>query len=219
MIPGASMTKDKWNPKFIENLSKNNTLILINNKDDSIKEMADNIKLNETVDVIGHSMGGMVAQELAITSDKIDKLILLSTHCAKSEPSKEAQQYLNMSSGIERIESGVKVKFPEKWVKDNPAKVKKYIEFEKALKFNETLGLRHYKAINSWDGVCDKIKNIDVPTLVIVGDKDEITWKKNSQHIAEEIPESKLIVIKGGGHAMLHQFPDNISSKILDFLK
>jgi hypothetical protein len=53
MIPGASMTKDKWNPKFIENLSKNNTLILINNKGDSIKEMADNIKLNETVDVIG----------------------------------------------------------------------------------------------------------------------------------------------------------------------
>jgi hypothetical protein len=75
-------------------------------------------------------MGGMVAQELAITSDKVDKLILLSTHCGNSEPSKGPQQYHNMSSSVERIEAGVKVKFPEKWVKDNPDKVKKYIEFE-----------------------------------------------------------------------------------------
>ncbi|HEU4467725.1 MAG TPA: hypothetical protein VFR61_01655 [Nitrososphaeraceae archaeon] len=59
MIPEASSTKESWNPRFIENLSENNTLIFIENKGDSIEQMAGNIKLNETVDVIGFSMGGI----------------------------------------------------------------------------------------------------------------------------------------------------------------
>ena len=59
MIPGASSTKESWNPRFIENLSENNTLIVIENKGDSIEQRAGNIKLNETVDVIGFSMGGI----------------------------------------------------------------------------------------------------------------------------------------------------------------
>jgi pimeloyl-ACP methyl ester carboxylesterase len=124
-----------------------------------------------------------------------------------------------MPDGDKKIELGIKVRFPEKWIMENAEQVKEYVQFQKGLNFNETLGLMHSNAIESWDGVCDEIKNIKVPTLVIVGDKDEITWTNNAKYIQGQIPDSELTVIKNSGHGLIYQYPDVISRKILDFLR
>ncbi len=66
----------------------------------------------------------------------------------------------------------------------------------------------HSKQVSTtptWRGSYDKLDDIKVPALVLVGDKDDSTPKGNSEFIRKKIPDSKLIVIKGGGHGVMYQ--------------
>ena len=78
-----------------------------------------------------------------------------------------------------------------------------------------------YKAISSWHnkGVCNDLGKINMPTLIMVGTKDVLQPKVDSLIMAEKIPDSWLIRIQGGGHAMMTQYPDKMASIIESFLE
>ena len=96
VLNGFAATSADWDPSFIDRLASSNELILVNNRgiggstDDGqafdIARLAadaacviDNLGV-ERVSVLGWSMGGFIAQALALNyADHIDKLVLLST--------------------------------------------------------------------------------------------------------------------------------------------
>lgn len=60
----------------------------------------------------------------------------------------------------------------------------------------------------SWQGLAlitaksraDELKKLNIPTLVVHGDKDKLLDYYNGEALADLIPNAKLITIKGGGH-------------------
>ena len=99
LITGGSATMDMWNPLLLEQLASANYRVIIfenrgvgestvGTKEFSISQFAnDTLGLLDALgiskaDVLGWSMGGFIAQQLAVTNpDKVDNLILYTTSC------------------------------------------------------------------------------------------------------------------------------------------
>ena len=63
------------------------------------------------------------------------------------------------------------------------------------------------------------LPTISNPTLVVTGTDDVTVPPANSLIIAQKIPGSWLIQIRGGGHGLMYQYPDMFSRITLTFLE
>jgi pimeloyl-ACP methyl ester carboxylesterase len=65
----------------------------------------------------------------------------------------------------------------------------------------------------------DVLPRIEVPTLVIGGEKDTFTPAKLSAHMADAIPDADYLLVKGGTHTTLVEEPELVNSRIERFLR
>ncbi|UCH20168.1 MAG: alpha/beta hydrolase [Deltaproteobacteria bacterium] len=63
-----------------------------------------------------------------------------------------------------------------------------------------------------------KLKQIHVPTLILVGDKDSLTPPSISHRLHAAIPNSKLVIVKDTSHYLVLERPDRVNTEILKFL-
>jgi pimeloyl-ACP methyl ester carboxylesterase len=238
LINGYSHSMDNWDPTLLERLASNNTVIIFNNRGIgnttsgenrffSIAQFAndtagllDVLEIKQA-DILGYSMGGFIAQELALTyPDRVGKLIIYASICGGNE-SILASQVINMLSNgsgtaVERIERFLPLFFPEKWRNENPNYLERIPKTIETIP-NKTLD-QHTGAIFNWTGTCSKLKNITQPTLVIVGTDDVVTLPANSLLITERIPGAWLVQIKGAGHGLMYQYPEQFNKVLQTFL-
>lgn len=73
-------------------------------------------------------------------------------------------------------------------------------------------GMHEFDA-SSW------LHDIDVPTLVVVGDQDTFSPPELGEVIIQHIPDSELVTVHGGTHGALIEFPAEIHDAIADFLE
>ena len=64
----------------------------------------------------------------------------------------------------------------------------------------------------------DLLADIDAPTLIVAGDRDEITPLFRSEEMHELIPDSELLVLEGGTHVAPIELPDELNAAIETFL-
>jgi pimeloyl-ACP methyl ester carboxylesterase len=239
LINGYSQAMDNWDRTLLERLALNHTVIIFDNRGIgnttssgenrffSIAQFAndtagllDVLEIKQA-DILGYSMGGFIAQELALTHpDRVGKLGIYASICGGNE-SILASQVINMLSNgsgtaMERIERFLPLFFPEKWRNENPNYLERIPKTIETIP-NKTLD-QHTEAIFNWTGTCSKLKNITQPTLVIVGTDDVVTPPANSLLITERIPGAWLVQIKGAGHGLMYQYPEEFSSILLTFL-
>ena len=75
------------------------------------------------------------------------------------------------------------------------------------------------KAFSETDFTED-LKKIDIPTLIIHGDDDQIVPIGNAAHLSSKLVKgAKLIVYKGGGHALAHTHKDQLNADLLAFAR
>lgn len=239
LINGFSAPLDFWDPMLLEKLASNHTVITFDNrgignttsgeKKFAITQFAndtsgllDALKIKKA-DVIGWSMGGMVAQELALLHpDKVMKLIIYASTCGGKEtrpPSPEAMKVFANQSGtsLERLQKFLPILFPEQWRTKYPNYYQNLPTTTETVS-NKTLDLQT-EAIINWAGTCNRLNNITQPTLVIVGTDDILTVPANSLLITENIPGAWLVQMKGGGHGLMLQYPEKFSNVVLTFLE
>ena len=237
LIMGYSGSKNDWDPTFLNGLSKNHTVIVFDNrgignttigsKNFTIEQFAadsagllDALKINKS-DVLGYSMGGMIAQQLTLNfPDKVDDLIIYASYCGGNQsiqPSKQVlQQFTNLSGSEEDIEKRVTpLLFTPTWIKQNPDYMKKLAS--SALPPIHILQ-QQGQAIFSWKGTCDKLKEIFQDTLIVTGTNDLLIPSTNSIMMVEKIPGAWLAQFKDGGHALMSQYPERSSAIVNTFL-
>jgi pimeloyl-ACP methyl ester carboxylesterase len=197
----------------------------------TLLDMADDaIGLLEKLDieyahVVGHSMGGMVAQLVAIRRpDMVRTLTLVAT--TPSHPFDETYQSPRTLEFFHNDLAGMlkKMALPSMFM---PLTRKKMIKLttaffsamdedfttpngEKMLSEYMSAYYSEGRKLNlmSWQGLAivasksraDKLKKLNIPTLVVHGDKDKLFDYANGETLADLIPNAKLITIKGGGH-------------------
>jgi pimeloyl-ACP methyl ester carboxylesterase len=237
LINGYSQAMDNWDPILLERLAFNHTVIIFDNrgignttsgeKGFSIVQFANDtaslldVLQIKQIDVLGYSMGGMIAQELALNyPDRVGKLIIYASTCGGKEfiISQDVINRLSNGTGsaMDRIERLVHLFYPEEWRNENPNYLKDLPKTTETIS-NKTLD-QQTEAIFNWIGVCTKLKNITQPTLVIVGTDDVIVSPINSLLITERIPGAWLVQIKGGGHGLMYQYPEHFNKVLQTFL-
>jgi pimeloyl-ACP methyl ester carboxylesterase len=239
LIMGFGGSMNNWDVNVIKELSLHNKIVVFDNrgvggtthgkKYFTISQFANdtaglmdalNIKKGN---VLGFSMGGMIAQEVVLHNpEKVNKLVLYASHCGGNE-----SRYANNLDVIETLSnlSGLSnnillrlaaLMFPKKWRIEHP----KYAEIfnsKSSLISTDTI-INQSKAVFSWKGTCARIRQIIKSTLLITGTDDILVPPVNSTVIAGRIPNSKLVQIVDGGHGLMYQFPEKFTNIVSAFL-
>jgi len=192
---------------------------------DSINEMAQTVlkyleKMNiEKFNLLGHSMGGMIVQEMSkISGDKINKLICYATGSIGDIPGR----FESMDTSRERLrKEGIKEtvrRVPKKWfVEEDKAKYF-YLCENAAKEITEETADNALKAMKNWRGY-ENLKNIHNKTLIIWGDKDISYNFEQIDTLNKNIPNSDLIIFKGCSHNVHLEEPEKFNDALLNFLK
>lgn len=72
--------------------------------------------------------------------------------------------------------------------------------------------------VNVDDTMAEELENIDVPTLVVVGNQDILTPRGDSEELAELIPTAELVIISGAAHGLMIEHATTFNRVLLDFL-
>lgn len=238
LIPGFSMTMDIWDPVTLYKLSSNHTIIIFDNrglgkttvgtKTWSIEQFAndtagliDALGIKKPVDILGTSWGGYVAQELTLMHpQKVSKLILYGTDCGGKATILSPQLSPELGRGIESgnatIDTFLSVLFPEEWINENAAYVQEV--FSAATPAPEENIQHQAQTTYNWQGACDRLSSITKPTLVVTGTDDIVRPPANSIMLAEKIPGAGLVQIRGGGHYVMFQYPEQFTAVLETFL-
>jgi pimeloyl-ACP methyl ester carboxylesterase len=174
-------------------------------------------------------MGGMIALIYATTPNfakRLIALILMSSAPILQNPG--LLQYIeDIREGKMKIIDREVVSsiftnlcFNRRYRRKNPKLVEEFIN--KTLENEEFVGFRTMNSIVNNYNVEDKIHTIDIPTLILTGDKDIFILPKESEKMHQKIPNSQLSVFSPNiGHMVNYEAKDEyikIMEKYLDKL-
>jgi pimeloyl-ACP methyl ester carboxylesterase len=175
----------------------------------------------ERAHVVGTSLGGMVAQELALAyPDRVDRLVLACTTAGGPSgfpmPEKTVRlitQPLDLPPD-ERFRVFVRNALSEPYDEA-------MVEEIKDLRIAEGQPLEAWQA-QAAAGVghdaFDRIGEIGAPTLVVTGTADEVVDARNSDLLAERVPGARLEKFEGAGHLFFWQEPERFVALLEEFL-
>jgi 3-oxoadipate enol-lactonase len=175
----------------------------------------------ERTDVFGMSLGGMIAQELAIGwPDRVDRLVLGCTHAGLAHaepPSREAGRAFAMETDdwAERMRALAPFAFARGV---DESFLRAFID-KKSGDVQEAEGYRgQIEAVLAHD-THDRLPEIGSPTLILTGGDDQVIPCASSRVLADRIPGSALHVIPGTGHLFFLERPDETLAILAEFLE
>jgi 3-oxoadipate enol-lactonase len=181
----------------------------------------------ESAVVCGHSMGGRVAQLLALDHPhKVSKLILASSGAAhpgeRGIPLRIAKEMVEM--GYEKYvrEHTIVVGWTETYAQQHMDLIEKYLKVRMANLCPVEFYFRHVLARQEHD-TSGRLKHIKVPALIFVGDDDhfvvsDMSHRAGADILAKEIPNSQLVVLPGERHSYFYTEPKKVHGIMRDFL-
>lgn len=191
--------------------------------------LLDNLGITQAY-VFGHSLGGFIAQELAVTRpDLISKIILASTNSGgmKVIPiTAEAMQVLTDRSGdpVELIRRGVAVACAPGFAERKPEIVQELMDY----RFTNPVPAQNYQAqvlagagmsMLTDEQVLQRMKSIQVPVLILFGEHDRVVPPGNAGLMAEMLPDARVKILPDCGHMFPVEVPQITVEAILPFLK
>jgi len=175
--------------------------------------------------VFGASLGGFVAQELALTHpERVAKLVLASTAPGgpKSVPMPaaglEAFAKFPTMEREEGLRFMVESALGERGVRERPELVDEIWRYR--LEHAPTLAAWQAQAYAgaTFDGY-DRIGAITAPTLVLHGTPDNVVDTRNGELLAELIPGAQLAIVADRGHLMVWEDAETVARLVTEFLE
>jgi pimeloyl-ACP methyl ester carboxylesterase len=234
---------DNWDPRVVDGIAAQHRVIAFDNRGvgastgktpDTIEAMAaDAVTFIralglEKVDLLGFSMGGMIAQVIAREQPQlVRKMILAGTGPAGGEGIKNVTKI----SHLDTVRALVTLQDPKQFLfftrtangrragKEFLARLK-----ERTGNRDKAISIRSYltqlKAIHRWglETPAD-LSAIGQPVLVVNGESDRMVPAKNSSDLARRLPDSDLVIYPDAGHGGIFQFHEQFAGKALEFLE
>jgi len=174
--------------------------------------------------ILGISMGGMIAQEIALRyPQRVNGLVLACTHCGGDRavgPSEEIirifAEYISTGTP-EAAQEVQKCLFTERTLKEAPGVAQRYQEVSGRFPPATDILIHQMQAVQGHDTWND-LHHVQAPTLVLTGDEDLLVPPENSRILAERIPNAQLQVIEGGAHQFLLEQTAAFNGVVLSFL-
>jgi len=175
--------------------------------------------------VLGTSLGGFVAQELALKRpDLVDRLVLVCTSYGRGGPQTMSPWALADMIGlpslsVERaVRRGLETATSEAYRAERPEEFEKIVRWR--LADSPSLSA-YYEQIRAGArfGVSHDVGSITSPTLVIHGAEDRYVPVANAVALAEAIPGAKLRVLDNAGHLVFIERFADVNREVVTFLK
>ena len=177
----------------------------------------------DSAHVYGLSMGGMVAQEVAIRfPDRVRALVLgATTHGgprAVLPSARTAAALANRGTpAAVRAEVVARALFTDAYRRDHPQLVREHLGRLGAHPTSARGVLAHLTA-SSYHDTRARLGRIQAPTLVLHGEYDRLTPPANARLLAAAIPHATLALVPDTGHAYLLEQPELAHRMLVDWL-
>ncbi len=177
----------------------------------------------ESAHVYGLSMGGMVAQEVALRfPDRVRALVLgCTTHggprAVLPSPRIAAALTARGAPAELRAELVGRALFSEQFRRREPALARRYLGLLGAHR-TSARGLVSHLAASTYHDTRARLGRIAAPTLVLHGDHDTLTPVANARLLADAIPDATLAVLPGAGHGYLLEQPEQAHRAFVQWL-
>ncbi|HSG15495.1 MAG TPA: alpha/beta fold hydrolase [Anaerolineae bacterium] len=179
--------------------------------------------------VMGHSMGGFVAQALILSQPKlVDKLILSATNFGGPNHIPVTREALAVlmdmqADPIERLRRGIAISCAPGFAEANP----EFAEAWVAHRVKNPLDPQGYQAqlavglsLSTVEASFEpRLKNVKAPTLILFGEHDKVVPPGNAELLARGISGSQTRILEDAGHFFPLEVPDAANRIIIDFLK
>jgi len=192
---------------------------------DSIESMAKVIlnllekKEIKNFNLLGHSMGGMIVQEIAkIAGEKILKLICYGTGPRGNIPGR----FETIDESREKLKiNGLDVtahRIAKTWFIEGDKSKYFYLCDEAGKQTSLEAADKGLVAMKNWNGI-ENLKNIKNETLIVWGDQDKAYNFNQVETLNNNIPNSDLNIIKGCSHNVHLEKPEEFNRVVEKFLK
>lgn len=166
----------------------------------------------ERAQVVGHSMGGKIAQWLAVDApERVASLVLLATSAGAGDGvprDAEAHRLLLGGDPADRR----RLFFADDWAAAHPDAVRAFFALDAGRPVLRAL----YRASTTHDALA-VLRRITAPTLVVHGTQDRLAALASAERIAAEVPGAALVAVPGAGHG-LHLDSAPAAAAVRDFL-
>lgn len=175
--------------------------------------------------VLGVSMGGLIAQALAIHHPDLVRSLVLActTHGGPGSvpvPPETAAAMLNKKGLPEKdaLREAMKYAFAPDFLDAHPEELEKIIAWRMSEPTPQYAKQRQMEAVLGVNLV-HKLKDIEVPVLILTGDGDRVIPMANSELLHKAIKGSSLEVFPGGGHLFFIEQAPAFNRQVLAFLR
>ena len=236
-MPHYRAGMDHWDPALTDGFASSRPVILFDNAGvagssgetpDTMEAMADNAANFlgalgvATVDVLGHSIGGYIAQTLALRyPKKVRRVILAGTGPRAGEPSRDPKvrewaDSTDPQTGESSLEAFLYLFFHPSPTSQAAGKAfweRRHRRKQDADRAStpQTMAAQR-AAIIAWSKATGErnaqVDDITQPALVVNGNHDIMIPTINSYHLSQAIPNAQLIIYPDSGHGALFQFPE-----------
>jgi 3-oxoadipate enol-lactonase len=237
MIQGLGMDKHGWDIQRLV-FSLRYRVIALDNRgagrsdkppgDYDLRQMAaDAVAVLDDVDVerahvIGASMGGAIAQLLAVLwPERVRSLTLVCTSCRNLPWRKELLQ--SWAWDAQRNGMGTMAGHAARWV-IGPRSFRRLVPVVGWLgplgfgRSSEAFAGQVKAILAADESLAELLSAISVPTLVVVGNQDILTPRGDSEELAEAIPTAELVVISGAAHGLMIEHATTFNRILAEFL-
>jgi len=179
----------------------------------------------EAADVYGISMGGMIAQELALRHpQKVKALVLGCTTPGGPNSPPRPQKTIEALARIPNVsvEEGLEIVmgllFTDEFAAADGQRLREMTLNSFDLRTPRHAVQAQGAAIAAHD-TYDRLPQIKAPTLVIAGEADELIPSDNSPTLAQRIPGAELVTYPRARHGYLYEVAAEATAAVLDFLR
>jgi pimeloyl-ACP methyl ester carboxylesterase len=175
-----------------------------------------------TARVFGASMGGMIAQELALNHPERVRSLILGCTAAGGKAVVPADREVTATLAARTTlppDQAARVMVPFTYDASTPrARVEEDCAIRERTAISDDAFSAQYQAIRAWPGTIDRLAALKMPVLVIHGETDRLVPPENGRILARAIPHSKLVMIPNASHIFFTDQPEVSRDAILSFL-
>ncbi len=175
--------------------------------------------------ILGVSMGGYIAQELALNHPaKVNRLVLGCTGCGGDRAvvmTPERLDKFTANKGLspkQILHKDMDIYFSEDYVLQNPEEIKQFVEISMRYYQPADAFFRQFDACQR-HATGDRLHKLAVPTLIMTGDDDPLVPPENSHILKDLIPGAELMVFSGGRHCFFIEYADRFNRAAVGFFK
>lgn len=179
---------------------------------DFVRDLLDALGIGRTV-LVGHSMGGGIAQSFALAFlDRLAALVLVGTGA-------RLRVHPDIFASIRRGDVAAAGQIISRWSYSQAAMPATVAQGAEAFARNRASVLEgDFLACDAFDMMQD-ISTIRVPTLVICGEDDRLTPMKYARFLQARIPGAALTAVQGAGHMVMLEKPGEFNRALMSFLE